>query len=199
MISVHQHIEEFISRKRKGDLFFTSDFKGEGTAASIKMALSRISQSGKIRRLAQGIYYTPKMDPMFGALLPSPEQVAEQVAKKEKVKIKPAGVYALHKLGLSTQVPTQLVYITDGEDRQIKMGKTLIRFKGTTPKKMSLKGPLSSLVIQALEELDLDKLNSSLKKRIQDVLMKEESKHLKHDLKLAPNKIHDFIVNLLKE
>jgi hypothetical protein len=77
----------------------------------------------------------PKIDPLFGAIYPIPEQVAEAIAKKEMVRIMPAGAYALHRLGLTTQVPTKLVYITDGENRQIKIGKTTIKFKATTPKK----------------------------------------------------------------
>jgi Family of unknown function (DUF6088) len=30
------------------------------------------------------------------------------------VRIRPTGAFALHKLGLTTQVPTRLVYLTDG-------------------------------------------------------------------------------------
>ncbi len=45
------------------------------------------------------------------------------LAKKEKIRVKPAGAYALHQLGLTTQVPTKLVYITDGHPRLFKLGK----------------------------------------------------------------------------
>jgi hypothetical protein len=162
------------------------------------MALSRLSKEGKLQRLAHGIYFVPKIDPRFGAIYPSAEEVAQSIAKKEKVKIKPAGAYALHALGLTTQVPTRLVYITDGEDRQIKMGKMTIRFKATTPKKMALEGELSSLIIQALEDLDIKDISTVTEVRIKELLEKEEPGKLKKDLILAPARIHDYILKLLK-
>jgi hypothetical protein len=197
MKSMHQQIAASIAKRKKGELIFFSDFRGQGTTAALKMALSRMNKEGVIKRLAHGVYYIPQQDPLFGPLFPAPEQVAEIIAKKEKIRIKPSGAYALHKLGLTTQVPTQLVYITDGENRQIKMGKTLIRFKATTPKRMALKGALSSLIIQALEELDLDKIENTTKEKIKSLLKKENQELLQHDLTLAPNRIHDFILCLL--
>ena len=199
MESVQQHIEQAITKRKKGELIFPSDFRGKGTATAIKMALSRLSSQGKIKRLARGIYFVPKTDPVFGVLYPAPEKVAETLAKKEKLRIKPSGAYAMHKLGLTTQVPTKLVYITDGQSRQIKMGKTVIRFKATTPKKMSLKGLLSSLVIQSLEELDMDKIDVSTAEKIRLVLKEENPGLLMKDLPLASTRIHDYILKLLNE
>jgi hypothetical protein len=124
--------------------------------------------------------------------------VAETIAKKEKVRIKPAGAYALHRLGLTTQVPTKLVYITDGENRQIKIGKTVIQFKATTPKKMSLEGQLSSLIIQALNELAPKNIDKDTEAKIKDLLQKEDPRQLKKNLSLTPAKIHDYIIKLLK-
>ena len=109
MENVHKHIEHSISRRKKGDLIFPTDFRGKGTQTAVKTALSRLSREGKLKRLAHGIYYVPKIDPLFGTIYPAPEEVAESIAKKEKVRIKPAGAYALHRLGLTTQVPTKLV------------------------------------------------------------------------------------------
>ena len=198
MQNVHKHIEHSVSRRKKGGLIFLSDFRGKGTQTAVKTALSRLSREGKIKRLAHGIYYVPKIDPLFGAVYPAAEEVAETVAKKEKVRIKPAGAYALHRLGLTAQVPTRLVYITDGENRQIKIGKTIIKFKATTPKKMSLEGQLSSLVILALDELDTKNIDSDTERRIKELLQKENSGQLKRNLSLTTGRIHDYIIKLLK-
>ncbi|MGF2414799.1 MAG: DUF6088 family protein, partial [Ferruginibacter sp.] len=131
-------------------------------------------------------------------IYPAPEEVAEAIAKKEKVRIKPAGAFALHRLGLTTQVPTKLVYITDGENRQIKIGKTVIRFKATTPKKMSLEGQLSSLVILALDEINPANIDNDTANKIKAILQKENSGQLKRNLLLTSGRIHDYIVKLLK-
>ena len=198
MENVHKHIEHSVSRRKKGDLIFPIDFRGKGTQYAVNAALSRLSREKKLKRLAHGIYYVPKIDPLFGAVFPAPEEVAEAIAKKEKVRIKPAGAYALHRLGLTTQVPTKLVYITDGENRQIRMGKTVIRFKATTPKKMSLEGQLSSLVILALDELDIKNIDADTAKKIRALLEKEDTGQLNRNLALTSARIHDYITKLLK-
>lgn len=107
-------------------------------------------------KLGHGIYLLPKKDTVFGALLPSPIEVAEAIAKNDKMRIKPAGAFALHKLGLTTQVPMKLGYLRDGPPRQFKIGKTVLKFKATTPKKMAMKGKYSSLIIKAVEELGIE-------------------------------------------
>jgi len=199
MEKTHTHIEHSISKKKKGELIFPTDFRGQGTEAAIKKALSRLAQKGKLKRLSHGIYFVPKVDPVFGEIYPSPKEVAEIIAKKEKVRIRPAGAYALNQLGLSTQVPTKLVYITDGVPRQLKIGKVNVQFKATTQKKLSAKGDLSGLIIQALEELDTRNMNPETEKRIKELLLKEDPKKLQYDMKLAPARIHDYILNLLKQ
>jgi hypothetical protein len=67
------------------------------------------------------------------------------------MRIRPAGACALIKLGLLTQVQVRLVYIPDGQAKQIKIGKGGVKFKPVTPKKFGMKGPISSLLIQGLE------------------------------------------------
>lgn len=145
---------------------------------------------------AHGIYLIPRTDPLLGKLHPSLESIAQAIAEREHVRIRPAGAYALNKLGLSTQVPMKLVYITDGAPRQIRIGKGGIKFKATTPKRLSLKGKISSLVIQALDELGLKAIDDEMKRKIQLLLEKENTKDLKADIKLAPAWINDFIYSL---
>ncbi|MFX1707901.1 DUF6088 family protein [Chitinophaga sp. CC14] len=199
MGSIQTNIEDKISYLKKGSLIFPADFRGEGSSAAIKMALSRLTAKGKLKRLSHGIYYVPKQDRVFGELYPDPEKVAEAVAKKEKVRIRPTGSQALHKLGLTTQVPTKMTYLTDGERRQIKMGNLYIEFKPTTPKKMAFEGELSSLVILGLIEIGTKNLSVEFEKRIKEILQSEKSEALTKDLALAPAQVYDFIIHLLSD
>ncbi|WP_212006539.1 DUF6088 family protein [Chitinophaga sp. HK235] len=197
MESVQKNIENRISRFKKGELIFPADFRGLGSTTAIKMALSRLTTKGKLRRLSHGIYYRPKMDALFGELYPNPEKVAQAVAQKEKVRIMPTGSEALHALGLTTQVPVRRIYLTDGENRQIKMGKTYIEFKHTTPKKMSYQGKLSSLIILALMEIGTESLSDEVLKKLKHLLLHENKSVLVKDLAMAPTRIYDFIIKLI--
>ena len=185
--------------KKPGELIFPTDYRGHGTEAAIKQALSRLVKEGKLRRLAHGIYYIPKLEPMFGELRPEAEEVAKRIAHKDRVRIRPTGAYALHRLGLTTQIPTKLVFITDGAPKQFRVGKMAVAFKATSHKKLSLKGEISGLLIQALEELDTANLDPIIENKIRELLAKENPRILKHDLSLAPARINDLIVNLLKK
>lgn len=134
----------------------------------------------------------------MGELIPSAEMVAEMLAEKEKVRIRPAGAFALNKLGLSTQVPTKLVYLTDGSPRKFMVGKVSVEFKPASPKKMALTGEISGPLILALDDLDLKQLTPTQEKRIL-ALLKLGDPLLSHDLKLAPGKIYDFLIKMISQ
>ena len=177
-----QHIEAF----PKGELFLPSDFSELGSSEAVRLSLFRLEKEGVITRVAQGIYVRPRESSLIGKLTPTAEEVAEAIAKRDKIRTTPTGSYALNALGLSTQVPMNIVLLTDGSPREIKVGKRKIKFKKTTPKNLMAKGKISRLVIQALKEIGNGKVTAVEEQKIMDVLKKENEKDLKHDIVLAP-------------
>jgi ribosomal protein S19E (S16A) len=186
MQSVESHIEKSIKSKPKGSLVLPSDFIQYGTAKAVQKSLERLEDKGIIIRVAQGIYVRPKISKLIGPLTPSAEEVAEAIAKRDRIRTVPTGSYALNALGLSTQVPMNIVLLTDGSPREIKIGKRIIKFKKTTPKNLLAKGKISRLVIQALKEIGNGKVTAEEEQKILDLLRKENEKDLKHDIALAP-------------
>lgn len=195
----HSQIEAAISKRKAGEILFPAEFRGKGTQAAIKQTMSRLAKKGSIKRLAHGIYYIPITDPVLGELRPDVDEVVKMIAQKEHIRVRPTGANALHRLGLTTQVPMKRVYLTDGNPRQFKLGKIQVRFKSTSPKKLSTTGQLSSLVIQAIEEMGVDKISPDLEKKLQEFLHKEDPKKLKHDLTLTSTKVNDYIFRLMKK
>ena len=177
-----QHIEAF----PKGELFLPSDFSELGSSEAVRLSLFRLEKEGVITRVAQGIYVRPRESSLIGKLTPTAEEVAEAIAKRDKIRTTPTGSYALNALGLSTQVPMNIVLLTDGSPREIKVGKRKIKFKKTTPKNLMAKGKISRLVIQALKEIGNGKVTAVEEQKILDGLKKENEKDLKHDIVLAP-------------
>jgi hypothetical protein len=192
--SINSQIEAKVKRAKPGQIFLPSDFKDLGTSTAIRKSLSRLVEQKLLIRMGQGIYATPIHDKVFGDVLPSMEEIAATLAKKEHVKIMPTGQYALNKVGLSTQVPMKMVYLTNGTKKNITLGKSSIVFQPTTTKKLAMIGSITSLLFLGLEELDLDNLSESEIKKIINLLKKEDEKKLKHDLKLAPARISDFVI-----
>jgi hypothetical protein len=191
MDSVHSKIIKSISKRKKGELVFPADFKAIGSQAAIKTSLTRLYKQSIIERIAQGIYIIPKKDPVLGTIRPSLEDVAYAIARRDKARIIPSGAHALNKLGISTQVPTKLVFLTDGAPRLIKIGNRTINFKATVPKKLMTKGEISGLVIQAMSELTQSGITPDIEQKLKTVLRQEKISNLKHDAELAPAWIAD--------
>jgi len=186
MLSIEKQIERSIKSKPKGLLILPSDYLSYGNSTAIRKALDRLEDKKVIIRIAQGIYVRPKISKLIGQLVPSAEEVAEAIAKRDHIRTLPTGSYALNALGLSTQVPLNIVLLTDGSPRVIKVGNRKIKFKKTTPKNLMAKGKISRLVIQALKDIGNDKVTDEEEMKILTLLAKENEKDLKHDITLAP-------------
>ena len=186
MISVEDKIEKSIKSKQRGTLLFADDFSQYGSPEAIRQALKRLNTQKVITRIAQGIYVRPQLSEFIGEIMPSVEDVAQGIAKRDKIKIIPTGTHALNLLGLSTQIPLNLVYLTDGAPREIQIGNRNIKLKKTTPKNLMAKGKISKLVIQALREIGQKELIQELKLKIIELLKQENKKELEHDISLAP-------------
>lgn len=186
MTSIENKILNQIESLPKGKLLFPADFSDLGSSEAIRISLFRLEKEGIITRVAQGIYVRPKESKLLGKLMPAAEEVAEAIAQRDRIRTVPSGSYALNALGLSTQVPMNIVFLTDGSPREIKMGKRKIKFKKTTPKNLLAKGAISRLVIQALKEIGNGKLSAVEEKKIIELLKKEDENDLKQDIPLAP-------------
>ncbi len=195
MKSVDKQIYEKIKRSKRGVVYFPENFSEYGSAGAIRIALHRLVANNEIKRVAQGIYVRPKISPLVGEVLPSTEEVAKEIAKRDRARIIPTGSYALNALGLSTQVPLKLVLLTDGAPRTVKVGKRTILFKKTTPRNLAVKGKISALVIQALKAIGNGRVSKEEEKVIIKQLHSENEKLLKHDIKLAP----EWIANIMRK
>jgi ribosomal protein S19E (S16A) len=185
-MSIEDKILAQIKSLPEGELLLPADFSDLGSSEAVRLSLFRLEKAGIIIRVAQGVYVRPKFSKLIGQLTPSAEEVAEAIAKRDRIRTVPTGSYALNALGLSTQIPMNIVLLTDGSPREIKVGKRTIKFKKTTPKNLLAKGKISRLAIQALKEIGNGKVRQEEEQKILDLLKKEDEKDLKHDIALAP-------------
>ncbi len=199
MTSIEDKILQQIEAFPKGQLFLPADFSELGSSEAVRLSLFRLEKEGVITRVAQGIYVRPKESNLIGKLTPTAEEVAEAIAKRDKIRTVPSGSYALNALGLSTQVPMNIVLLTDGSPREIRVGKRKIKFKRTTPKNLLAKGEISRLVIQALKEIGNDQVSSEEEEKILVLLAIEDKKNLQHDIALAPAWIQKIMREALKD
>lgn len=198
--STENNILTKIKKAKRGTVFFIDDFVSFGAAKAVSKTLERLADKSEITRVARGIYTRPQESKLLGTMLtPSTETIAKAIARRDRARIVPTGVYALNALGLSTQIPMNVVYLTDGAARKIQIGKRTIVFKKTVPKNLAAIGEISSLVIQALKVLEKDKVTAKEKEKIIALLKKENPVRLHHDIRLAPEWIRNIMKAALPE
>lgn len=182
-----------IKKAGKGTLFFSDNFSSFGSAETVRRTLNRLVEEGKINRVSSGIFVRPQIDKIIGKITPKIEDIAEAIARRDKAKIVTTGAYALNRLGLSTQVPMKIVYLTNGSARKIKVGNYTITFIRTSPKNVAAIGKISRLAIQALKSIGKENVSEAEIKHIQGALLKEKKAYLEHDLRIAPAWIKEII------
>jgi hypothetical protein len=183
---LEKHIIIKIKKAKRGSLFFVDDFIKYGNTKTVSKVLERLVKSEQIQRVSRGMYARLEIHPEFGAIPPSIDIIAKAIARRDKAKIIPSGALSLNLLGLSTQIPLNAVYLTNGSARKIKVGNQTINFKKSAPKNLAAIGKISALVIQALKTLGKDNLDEGRATKIIDLLKKEDAYRLEYDIKLAP-------------
>jgi len=202
MQSIDNQIENKIKQNRRGKIFFGEDFAKFGSPDAIRVALHRMVKKGLLIRVAFGIYYYPKPDfELYGYLFkdaPSVDEIARAIAKRDKCRIAPTASHALNMLGLSTQVPMNVVYITDGAPRRIKVGEGRgILFKHTFDlKRLSYKSQMLMLIVSALREIGEGRITKEEKEIIKKHFSTVSEKEFETDIKLIPVWIRKLLLSL---
>jgi hypothetical protein len=195
--SIHNTMLYRIRGKGRGWVFSARHFIDLGTRDAIDKALSRLAEKGSIRRLGTGIYDYPKISPTLGPLSPSIDAIAKEIASKNNSRLKITGAQAANALGLSTQVPARIVYLTDGPSRQLKIGKQTIVLKHASPKIMSTAGKGSGIVIQALQYIGKENVTLEILTQIKRALTDFDKKELRKDIQSTSDWMKPIIMEIV--
>lgn len=192
-------IESIIKGYKRGKIIFLKDFAGLGSPEAVKKSLQRLTNSGFIVRLANGIYWYPRKEKeLYGIKItgkPSLDEIAKAIAKRDKARIVPTGLYALNLLNLSTQVPANTIYLTDGTGRKVTIeGKKSIIFKHTSEvKRLAFKSEHLMLLVSAIREIGPSQVTNEQLEVIKEHFAKISRQEFETDIKLIP----DWILKIL--
>ncbi|GAA4363832.1 DUF6088 family protein [Hymenobacter saemangeumensis] len=108
--SIMQRVRQQVQAFEPGELLTYADLSTDpATFGAVAAALSRLSREGVLKRYARGQYYRPKTS-RFGALQPSEAAVLRTLTAGEgTVSAYPVGTALYNQLGLTTQVPAEVV------------------------------------------------------------------------------------------
>ncbi|MBP6491675.1 MAG: hypothetical protein KA282_01765 [Clostridia bacterium] len=174
--------------------FIATDFLDIADYNTVRKALERLEDEGKIRRVIRGIYDYPFYSDLLKEYAePSPHHVAMALARNYKWNIAPSGNTALNQLGLSTQVTSRYQYISDGPYRKYQLDNIEIEFKHRNNKEISGLSYKSAMVIQALKTLGSKHIDDKIIGKLQRSLTDLEKKALLKEAEQTTSWIYSTI------
>lgn len=185
-MKIIQQVQAHIESIPLGEPFTTKAFLSYGARAAIDQALSRLVKQGKIKRITRGVFIRPKENRFVGEIAPEPYKIAKAIAQKNNFMIQMHGAEAIRKFGLSTQVPMQPIFYTNGPSKQLHLGKLKITLKHTTPRKFALANRPAGMALSALWYLGKNEVTLHTIESIRKKLPVEEFKALKEAIPSMP-------------
>ena len=195
-----KNIQDRIATKGPGWIFSAMDFTDLSNRNAIDQTLLRLSQKGIIRKLTTGLYDTPIVNHLFGPIPPDPDKVADAIAKKYGYQIQVTPAKAANTLGLSLQIPAQIIYLTDGFSKVVKIGNQTLKFIHVSHKKLLGIGTTAGLIIQALYYFGKSRIDdTSLIIRIRSLLRDTDKKSLRTLLPQTPIWMHHTLKKIIQD
>ncbi len=191
--SIKSSILRQIEESAEHSIFFLTDFARYGSLETVRKVLTQAHIMGLASRVAHGIYAKPKTS-RFGDVPPSMEVIAKEIAKRDHAQIMPTGITAANLVGLSTQVPMVLSYLTSGSSRTVRIGNRAIRFRHAAPRNFAFKGTTVPLIVQALKDIGEKNVSEENISAVSSCMRKANDKRLyKDDILLAPQWIQSIV------
>lgn len=184
----------------RGGVFTPKDFLDLASHDAVRKALGRFTDEGTIRRLMRGVYDYPAFSTLLNApASPDPDAMARAIARAHGWTILPAGETALNLLGLSTQVPAQWQYFSDGPSKTFEwQGGTLV-FKHRTNKETTVLSPKTALLVQALKTLGENHIDDSVMATLCAKFEKKERARAIREARYATSWVYEFIKRMAQE
>jgi len=200
MQSIENKASARIYGNQRGWVFSKIDFLDLGSDADIRKALSELATKGTIRRVLRGIYDYPRISKLLNSEMgPDLDQLARALARRSGWRIQPSENTALNILGLSTQVPAQSVYLSDGPSKTYEIGKLQLVFKKRTLKESVFKNKESELVVQALKALGQERIDEKVRQKLSKQWSPELWRKIVRDTRTAPGWVCDAIRKITNE
>lgn len=187
-------IRDRITQAETGSVFILSDFSDIADTDAVRKAITRIENDKALIRIMRGVYYKPEYSDLLGeAIAPEPDGVAHALARNYGWTIVPCGDTALNLLGLCTQIPSQWVYVSDGNYKEYSFCNTKIKFKHTTNKEISKLSYKTALTVQALKALGKENITDAVITRMRKALTSEEKTRMFSEAKSVTSWVYECI------
>lgn len=181
----------------RGHVFTSKDFSDLASHETVRQTLSRLTREGKIRRLLRGIYEYPAYSTLLEEWAPpDPGRIASAIARAHGWTIVPAGDTALNLLGLSTQIPAQWLYHSDGPSKTFAWTGGMLAFRHRTNKEVTALSTPTALLVQGLKALGKERCDERVLAILQKKLSSRERKIAQKEARFVTSWVYELIRKL---
>lgn len=163
MPSLPRQIEDYAATLPEGTPLCPSALLHLGNRAAVDQALSRLARRGRLIRICQGVYMRP-IETRFGMRSPAIEKVIPSLSELWCEVIVPCGGSAANVLGLTTQVPVQLVFLTSGPSRKLWIDGQPVVLRHSPRWQLVAPNRLAGKIVRALAWLGPLEVNDGLER-----------------------------------
>ena len=195
--NIKNTVMKSISESQPHSIFFIADYAELGATETIRKILHEATITGILEKAGHGIYIKPKVS-RFGKVPVPLEKIAKAIAERDKCEILPTGSTAANLIGLSSQVPMNLSYITTGSTRTLNIGERKISFRHASPKNFAAKGRVIPMLTQGIREVGEGNISGAENEAIRRFIDKQQDPYLLEDMQLAPAWIQKIIKKLME-
>lgn len=151
-IHVLQQLKARVEQQTSGVPFRAADLPRYASRKTTRIHFQFLVREGLLRELVPGLYLRPLTNSWVGEVMPHPAQVAQAMIGPAEV-LQISGAEACCQLGLSTQWPTQPLYLTSASSRHFRYGHLTITLQQVPREHLLLAGSAAGLALTALHAL----------------------------------------------
>jgi Family of unknown function (DUF6088) len=131
MKSIADRIMDQVRVRGRGNWVFTpKDFLAIGSRVAIDRALSRLVQSGQLRRIGWGLYDFPRHSEILKNFAPaSLDATVQAISRRDQIRVMPDGIVFANQLGLINAVPAKSSYSSSGRTKTVQVGNRHVYLK----------------------------------------------------------------------
>jgi hypothetical protein len=175
-----------IKRAPKSTIFLFSDFAPLGNPNTVRVNVKNLVDHDELQSIMPGIYMKPNYDEILQMNIPpSPESIARAYARKHNWRIAPTGNFAVNLMGLDTQVPNALEFVSSGPTKKLTLPDgRLVSFRHISNRD-SLMSELSATVVEVLKFIGKNNISTEQLETIRRHLTDAEYRKLVRESKYS--------------
>lgn len=190
---------EWIASQKPGAVFTAADLPHGLTRGIRDVHLAKLAKEKTIMRVMRGVYCIPYYSKLLNEFVPAGvEEVAKAIARRFGWTIMPDDDEAVNGLGLSTQVPARLRFVSDGPTKTYETESGVIEFRHKCLRETRMESRDAKLVIRGLKGLGRYYLTPEIVRRVAERYSDEKWRAICEESSLASDWISEALWNEMR-